>query len=218
MRWPGSIAQARRVQERLAARVRLSPLRKPPTAVAGVDAAFASSEVIAAACLFSFPALEPLEDWVAVRELRFPYVTGFLSFREGEAIMEAVRGLRRKPDLLLVDGQGIAHPRRIGIASHVGVLMGLPSVGCAKSRLIGEYGKLGPGKGAAVPLRDKGETIGAVVRTRSGVRPLFVSPGHRVDFAQAVAFTLACVGATRIPEPLRRAHVLARKAKRERAA
>jgi deoxyribonuclease V len=218
MRWPGSIAQARKTQERLAARVRLSPLRKSPASVAGVDAAFTASQVIAAACLFSFPSLEPLEDRVAVRELRFPYVTGFLSFREGEAIMEAVRGLSRKPDLLLVDGQGIAHPRRIGIASHVGVLLGLPTVGCAKSRLIGEYAEIGPRKGAAVPLRDKGETIGAVVRTRNGVRPLFVSPGHRVDIAQAVAFTLACTGATRIPEPLRRAHFLAGKTKGERAA
>jgi deoxyribonuclease V len=218
MRWPGDIAQARKVQERQAARVRLSPLEKPPASVAGVDAAFSAGEVFAAACLFAFPSLEPMEDSVAVVELRFPYVTGFLSFREGEAIMAAVRGLSRKPGLLLVDGQGIAHPRRIGIASHVGVLLDIPSVGCAKSRLIGEYAGLGCRKGAAVPLCDRGEMIGAVVRTRSDVRPLFVSPGHRVDLVQAVAFTLACTGTTRIPEPLRRADRLAGKAKRERPA
>jgi deoxyribonuclease V len=218
MRWPGDIAQARKVQTRLSGRVRVSPLEKPPTSVAGVDAAFSANEVFAAACLFAFPSLEPIEDSVAVLELRFPYVTGFLSFREGEAIMAAVRGLSRKPGLLLVDGQGIAHPRRIGIASHVGVLLDIPSVGCAKSCLIGQYSGLGRKKGAAVPLCDKGETVGSVVRTRTGVRPLFVSPGHRIDVVQAVAFTLACTGATRIPEPLRRADFLAGKAKRERPA
>jgi deoxyribonuclease V len=215
--WPRDIARASRIQEELSQKVRLKALAGKPELVAGVDAAFSASEVFAVACLYAYPALEPLEDSSAVREVRFPYITGYLSFREGEAIVMAVLGLSRRPDLLLVDGQGVAHPRGIGIASHLGVLLGLPAVGCAKSRLIGEYAELDRERGSRVPLRHQGRVIGAVVRTRRGVRPLFVSPGHLIDCDQAVDITLACTGAFRIPEPLRRADFLSKKMKGERS-
>jgi deoxyribonuclease V len=217
MRWPSDIARARKIQEKLAAKVYLKPLPGKPKFVAGVDAAFSGTKVFAAACLFAYPSLEPVEDSTVVMEVRLPYITGYLSFREGEAIVAAVHGLSRRPDLLLVDGQGVAHPRGIGIASHLGVLLDIPAVGCAKSRLVGEFGRLGPKKGDRAPLRHRGKIVGAVVRTRSGVRPLFVSPGHLVDYAQAVDFTLVCTGAFRIPEPLRRADFLSKKMKRERS-
>jgi deoxyribonuclease V len=212
MEWPADIKAARRVQLKLAARVRCVPLKSQIRLVAGVDAAFAANRVFAAACLYAFPSLEPVEDAVALRELRFPYVPGFLTFREGPAILEAVAALGRKPDLILVDGQGIAHPRRLGIASHIGVLLGIPTIGCAKSRLVGEFREPGRERGCRSRLRFEGETLGAVLRTRTGVRPLFVSPGHLIDIPGSVRVVLRTAAGFRIPEPLRRADRLSRAA------
>jgi len=140
---------------------------------------------------------------------RFPYVPGLLSFREAPAALEAFSRLRTRCDLVLYDGQGIAHPRRFGIASHIGVLADVPAIGVAKSRLVGEYGALPQERGAWVPLRDRGETIGAVLRTRAGVRPLFVSVGHRVSLETAIVWVMACVTCFRLPETTRQAHRLA---------
>lgn len=208
------IGEARRLQLELAARVRCVPLRTPPRLVAGVDAAFSIGRVFAAACLYAFPSLEPVEDAAASRDLDFPYVPGFLTFREGPAILDAVAGLTRKPDLILVDGQGIAHPRRLGIASHIGVLLGIPAIGCAKSRLVGEFREPGCGRGSRSRLEFDGRIVGAVVRTRTGVRPLFVSPGHLVDIDGAIRIVLRSSVGFRIPEPLRRADRLSRAARK----
>jgi deoxyribonuclease V len=213
--WPASVAEARKVQERLAKKVRLRGPRKPPEYVAGVDAAFSENQVFAAACVYSYPALELVEETAAVEDIRFPYVPGFLSFREGFALIKAVRRLRRKPNVILVDGQGIAHPRRIGIASHVGVLLDIPTIGCAKSRLVGEAAEPGRERGNWTPLLYHGKIIGAVVRTKNGVRPLFISPGHRVNLAEAIELVLSCARGYRISEPLRRADALSKRMRRD---
>ncbi|MEW6586306.1 MAG: endonuclease V, partial [Nitrospirota bacterium] len=148
---PRNIQEAERFQEILRKKVRISPL-KTPKLIAGVDAAYTDDKVIGAACLYAFPDLTLIQEASAVAVITFPYVSGFLSFREGPAIVKAVQRLRRKPDLIFVDGQGIAHPKGIGIASHIGVLLGTSTVGCAKSLLLGEYRKPGSRKGDWSPL------------------------------------------------------------------
>ncbi len=210
MRWPADIEEARRLQLELAGRVRCVPLGKPVRFVAGVDAAFSEDEAFAAACLFDLASLEPVEDATAARVIAIPYVPGLLAFLEGPAILEAVKALRRRPDVVLVDGQGIAHPRRFGLASHLGVLLGLPTIGCAKSRLIGEFREPCRKRGCRSPLVLDGEPVGAVVRTRDGVRPLFISPGHLIDVDDSVRIVLGTCAGYRIPEPLRRADRLSR--------
>lgn len=209
---------ARRVQEELCGRVRLTPFDGPVQRVAGLDAAFRGDRVVAAAVLLRFPELVVEAESVAERPLEFPYVPGLLSFREGPAALAALDGLPEAPDLLLVDGQGIAHPRRLGIASHVGVLRDLPAVGVAKSRLTGSpvpaAEALGPSRGRWLPLLDQEEVVGALVRSRDRVRPLYVSPGHRCTVAGAVAWTLACGTGYRLPEPTRAADAAAARHKR----
>jgi deoxyribonuclease V len=162
--------------------------------------------VFAAVVVFEAGDWEPREVATAVRRAGFPYVPGYLSFREGPVLEQAFRKLRTRPDLVLFDGQGIAHPRRFGLASHLGVRWDLPSVGCAKSRLTGSAEPPGPRKGDWTPLRDDGEIVGSVVRTRTGVKPVWVSPGHRIDHAGAREAVLAATTRYRLPEPTRRAH------------
>jgi deoxyribonuclease V len=210
MKWPGSIQEARKLQEHLRKQVRIIPFSATPRCVAGVDAAFTQDSVVAAACLYSFPDMTCLGQVSAVMELRFPYVPGFLAFREAPAIIAAVRKLQTSPDIILVDGQGTAHPRGLGIACHIGVLLDIPTIGCAKSRLVGNYREPATGKGSWEGLEYEGKDVGAVVRTRNGVRPLFVSPGHRIDGRGSIKFVLACTGSYRIPEPLRCADAYAR--------
>jgi len=203
--WPRDVASAARIQEELRKRVKITRPERIPKFVAGLDAAFHGDSVIAVASLYSYPELHHLEDAVCREEIGFPYVPGYLSFREGHAIISAVRRLHPRPDLLLMDGQGIAHPRGIGIASHIGVLLDIPTVGCAKSRLIGEFSEPGRMKGAWKPLLFQGKTVGSVLRTRTGVRPVFVSPGHLTDIRSSREIVLHCTTRFRIPEPIRRA-------------
>jgi len=216
--WPTTVRDAKAVQETLARRVAQTPLGHEPGTVAGVDAAFSGGNTIAAATLFDYRTLTLLEQSHAVLETRFPYIPGYLSFREGPALLTAIAQLSAPPDLLIVDGQGIAHPRRIGIASFLGVLLGIPSIGCAKSRLTGVYAEPPQVRGAWSPLMDGGEIIGAVLRTREKVKPLFVSPGHLITLAEAVAVILRCADRYRLPEPQRAADSLAAQVKRELAA
>ncbi len=190
------------MQRRLAARVRVTPLRGAPRLVAGLDAAFTSERCIAAAVLWDLRSRRVVEQRVAVRPLHFPYVPGLLSFREAPALLAALRKLRGEPEVLLCDGHGLAHPRRFGIACHIGVLTGLPTVGCAKSRLVGEHAVPAQRRGARAPLEDRGEVVGAVLRTRPGLRPLFVSVGHRVDLPSALRLVLACAREHRLAEPV----------------
>ena len=205
MKWPDTITiqEARTEQEKLKNKVILAPLTHVRRLVAGVDAAFSNDRVFATACLFSFPELMLVEIRSAVQKLGFPYVPGFLAFREGPAIIAALKKLPHMPDLILVDGQGIAHPRRFGIASYIGVLLDTPAIGCAKSKLIGDYEEPGIKKGSCSPLRLQGDVVGAVLRSKDNVRPLFISPGHRTDVKSAIRLVLSCLGNYRIPEPIR---------------
>lgn len=215
MKWPKNVAEARSNQEKMRGKIKITPLKRIPSYIAGADAAFRGNKVIAAVCLFTFPRLVFVEDSFEIRECSFPYVPGYLTFREGPAIIAALKKLKKRPDLLLVDGQGIAHPRGIGIGSHLGIILNIPSIGCAKSRLVGEYLEPDTKKGAWSYLRHLGMTVGAVLRTRSGVRPVFVSPGHRIDLESSIAFVMSCTEKYRIPEPLRKADMLSKKLKRE---
>ncbi|MEQ9509727.1 MAG: deoxyribonuclease V, partial [Alloalcanivorax xenomutans] len=151
----------------------------------------------------------PVDHALARLPVSFPYVPGLLSFRECPVVLRALASLKVTPDLLLCDGQGIAHPRRLGVASHLGVLTGLPSIGVAKSRLVGTHDPVPDRRGAWVPLRDGDEVIGAVLRTRQGVKPLFISPGHRLSLATALEWVMACITRYRLPETTRWADGLA---------
>jgi len=179
--------------------------------VAGVDVGFEEDGRVtrAAVAVIDLPGLALVEQVVVRLPTRFPYVPGLLSFREAPAVLAAFEEVRVAPDVILYDGQGIAHPRRFGIASHVGLLLDCPSIGVAKSRLVGEHRMPATRRGAWTPLRDAGEVIGAVLRTRAGVKPLYVSIGHRVSLETAVRWTLACVTRYRLPETTRWAHRLA---------
>jgi deoxyribonuclease V len=177
--------------------------------VAGVDVGFENGQARAAVAVLSFPALQLADQGVARVPVAFPYVPGLLSFREIPAVLNALGTISVRPDLLLCDGQGIAHPRRCGFASHLGLVTGIPSIGVAKSRLVGEHSPVPMRKGAWVPLVQHGETIGAALRTRAGVAPVFVSIGHRVSLLTAIQYVLACTTRYRLPETTRWAHRLA---------
>lgn len=215
LRWPEDRDRLRGIQEEIKREIRITPLERPPSSVAGIDAAFAGDRIISVACLFSFPQLEPIEDSVVVRSIAFPYIPGYLSFREGPAVLDAVKGLSVRPGLLIFDGQGIAHPRGVGIAAFMGALMDMPSIGCAKTRLVGEYTEPGEKRGEWTPLSHKGNVVGAALRTQDRVKPVFVSPGHRIDIEDSVKVVLASAPRYRLTEPVRRADALSKKIKRE---
>ncbi|PUB74565.1 MAG: deoxyribonuclease V [gamma proteobacterium symbiont of Ctena orbiculata] len=179
--------------------------------VAGVDVGFEAQGSItrAAVSVLSYPDLQPIEASVARLPTTFPYVPGLLSFREVPAILQAISTLRHSPDIFLCDGQGMAHPRRFGIACHLGVYTDTPAVGVAKTRLTGSHGEVPEQKGGWVPLIDKGETIGAVVRTRNRVKPLYISVGHKISLQASIRLVLACTTRYRLPETTREAHRLA---------
>ena len=198
------------LQREIARRVRVEPLDPLPRFVAGADCAFAKSErlVYAVALVWDREANRLVDVAGVTRELVVPYVPGFLSFREGPAILDAIAQLNHPFGAITFDGQGIAHPRRCGLATHLGVTLDVPSVGVAKSRLIGTFAEPATGAGSSSPLMHRDEEIGVVLRTRDDVRPLFVSVGHRVDLPSAVAIVRACVTRYRIPEPTRLADQL----------
>ena len=179
--------------------------------VAGVDVGFEQGGAItrAAVAVLSYPQLALLDSAIARRPTGFPYIPGLLSFREIPAVLDALAQLRTTPDLLLCDGQGIAHPRRLGIASHLGLVTNIPSIGVAKSRLWGTYGPVPAERGRWTPLRDGTEIIGAVLRTRVEVKPLFISPGHCISLATAIKYVMGCCTRYRLPETTRQAHRLA---------
>lgn len=179
--------------------------------VAGVDVGFEDHNRVtrAAIAVLGFPALNLCAQAIARRKTRFPYIPGYLSFREVPAVLGALKQVKQKPDLVLCDGQGLAHPRRFGIACHLGVLTDLPTIGVAKSRLIGTHAPLAEQKGSWVPLMDGDEQIGAVVRTRTGVRPVYVSIGHKISLETAINYVLRCTTRYRLPETTRIADRLA---------
>jgi deoxyribonuclease V len=211
--WDVTPAEARAIQADLAGRVDLRDVVALDEIglVAGVDNTYVRTSeqaiAFAAVVVLTFPALAVVETRVVSRPVRFPYVPGLLSFREAPAILAACAEVAAEPDVVLFDGQGVAHPRRFGLASHLGVILDRPAIGCAKSRLVGVYEEPARVFGAWTPLRDGGEIVGAAVRTRPRHAPLFVSPGHKVSVETAVAIALACCRDGRfLPEPTRLAH------------
>lgn len=209
--WDLSPTRARELQVSLADRVIRCDQLPVIRSVGGVDVGFEQGGQVtrAAVAVLSFPALELLDYSIARLPTVMPYIPGLLSFRECPAILKALSLLNHRPELLLCDGQGIAHPRRFGIACHLGVLTGLPSIGVAKSRLCGQSAALPEDKGSQVDLVDRGELIGKVVRTRIAVQPLYVSIGHKVSLATAVHYVQACLTRYRLPETTRWADALA---------
>ncbi len=213
--WPRTARAAIALQKQLAGRVVLEPLATTPALLAGVDAAFSRDgrSVIAGVVVWSLDPQRVVESRVARVPLRFPYVPGLLSFRELPGVLAALRALRTRPHVVLCDAQGLAHPRRFGLACHLGLWLDLPTIGCAKTRLCGAYAEPALSKGAQSPLVHGGEVVGAVLRTRARVRPIFVSAGHRVTLADACRVTLLAVGRYRLPEPTRLAHQLVTRAR-----
>jgi deoxyribonuclease V len=209
--WDLCPADARDLQLALADRIELEDRFGAPALVAGIDIGFEPAGKItrAAVAVLRLPALTLVESALARRPTRFPYVPGLLSFREIPAAIEALAALAATPDLVLCDGQGFAHPRRFGLACHLGWLLDVPCIGVAKSRLIGAFAEPGPARAAWSPLLDRDQVIGAALRSRAGVKPLFISSGHRVGLASAIRLTLACTDRYRLPEPTRLAHQLA---------
>jgi deoxyribonuclease V len=209
--WDLTPKEARALQESLHDRVWRADAVGPVHRIAGIDVGFEGQGAITRAAVIVLDAtdLSPLEQSLARRPTVFPYVPGLLSFRELPAVLEALEALSAPPDLILCDGQGYAHPRRFGLACHLGVWTGLPCIGAAKSRLIGTHDPLPAAKGSWVPLRDGEETIGAVVRSRSAVSPIYVSIGHRISLESAIRWVLRCCTRYRLPETTCRAHRLA---------
>lgn len=207
--WDVTPEEAVAIQESLRASVVTTDDFSAIQTVAGIDVGVSADGMATGGIIvLSFPELTPIETATAAVPIKFPYVPGLLSFREAPAILAAFDLLIEEPDLLIFDGQGIAHPRRLGIASHIGIILNKPSIGCAKTRLIGDYIAPGPQSGDSSPLAVGEEQIGTVLRTKERTNPLFISPGHRVGFDSAARFILECTKGYRLPEPTRLAHNL----------
>ncbi len=207
--WADTLEDARRIQRELAPKVRIRPFKGEIAYIAGADAAYTDTHVVGAACLYTYPDIEFIESAISKMEIPFPYESGFLAFREGPAIADAIRRLRNEPDIVIIDGHGIAHPERLGIASHLGVAIGVPTIGCAKTVLVGTYKEPGMKRGSRSRLLYEGEHIGYALRTRANVKPVFVSPGHKVDMNFSAEVVLNCATRFRLPEPNRCAHARA---------
>jgi deoxyribonuclease V len=208
--WNVTYKEAVKIQERLRDEVMVKKIYKEIKCIIGVDASYTkgSHTVWAGAVVLEFPSLVRLEERWSQSEVFFPYIPGLLSFREIPALLAVLRKISFEPDLIFCDGQGIAHPRGLGLASHLGVLLRKPTIGCAKSKLVGEFGPLRERKGDYVYLRYHGKIIGAVVRTRSKVKPIFVSPGYGVTLPDCIRLVLETCPKYRIPEPTRQADLL----------
>jgi deoxyribonuclease V len=213
--WNLSYARARELQTELAFKVKFTPLKIKPELVAGLDCAFSKDgeRIFAVVVVLRPPQFELVETVSASRKVTFPYIPGLLSFREAPVCIAAVEKLQNQPDVFIVDGQGIAHPRRLGLAAHLGLFLDQPTIGCAKSRLTGKYEEPPLEKGAFCMLKDEkgkqnieSEIIGAVVRTRTNIKPVFVSVGHKCMLKDAISVVLDCAVKYRLPEPTRLAH------------
>ncbi len=211
--WDVTSEEAKAIQSQLAPLVTETPLTSPILTVAGIDVSFPTNDVARAAIVvLSYPDQTPLEQVTAQLPVRFPYIPGLLSFRETPVVLEALKKLNTLPDVLICDAQGRAHFRRLGLASHLGILLDHPTIGCAKSRLVGTFHMPDQEKGSSTWLydnRDDEEIIGAVVRTRTRVSPVYVSVGHKIDLPTAIEVVLTCALKYRLPEPTRLAHQVA---------
>jgi len=211
--WQVTGDQARAIQHRLSTMISTRREFNMPQFIAGVDISRPDSQGIAtgAAVVLSYPQLNVVEVKLVKQRINFPYIPGLLSFREAPLILAACRKLTTLPDIVMIDGQGIAHPKRLGLASHLGLLLDVSTIGCAKSRLCGIHGSVSEVSGSFTELRDKdgGEVIGAVLRTKNKVKPLYISIGHKIDLEAAIFWALECCRGYRLPEPTRLAHLAA---------
>lgn len=230
MDWSLSLKEAKEFQLKSSKELILKTVNESFRLICGVDAAFSNDKVYAVACsfyanvdfmecknsVFAYKvrdfALQIIEETEEVRDINYPYVPGFFAWREGPALIEAIKKLKTKPDVILVDGQGIAHPRGFGIASHIGLLLKIPTIGCAKTRLIGTYKEPGIKRGSWSNLFFNKKIVGAVVRTKTEVKPVFVSPGNLIDLETSIR-TVLSVSKYRLPEPLRIANIKSKKLK-----
>jgi deoxyribonuclease V len=214
--WDLSPSEAIQLQKELQGRIRLEPLEGEPELIAGADVSYErfSDVIFAGFVVLSAKTLKVVARSAAVVETHFPYIPGLLSFREAPALLKAWENLKVTPDLVFFDGQGIAHPRRLGIAAHMGLWIDRPSVGCAKSLLVGSYKDLALEPRSQAPLIYRGEGIGVALRTKASVKPVFISPGNRIDTRDSVRETLRTLGRYRIPEPTRQAHLWANELRR----
>jgi len=208
-RWDVSPSEAMEIQQQLRSKVSTERSVGQVNTVAGIDVSFKGDVARAAVVVLSYPELTPLDYSLAELPVEFPYIPGLLAFREAPAVLAALEKLKTEPDLFIFDAQGLAHPRRMGLATHLGVVIDRPSIGCAKSRLCGSHHEPGPERGSYTYLYDGEEIIGAVVRTQTGVSPLYVSIGHRVDLPTAIEYVLSCCTKYRLPETTRYAHRVA---------
>lgn len=213
-------AQAIAYQQELRLQVRIETLEKPIRIIAGADISFNKFEetVYAGIVLFKYPQMEVIGHASAVSSTKFPYISGLLAFREVPALLEAWNKLEIKPDLLVLDGQGIAHERRLGIATHFGIITDIPTIGSAKSRLRGKYEEPAAEQFAQSPMYDREEVIGTALRSKKNCKPIFISPGHKVSMAQSIEVIKNCLRGYRIPEPTRQAHILVNQVRLEHKA
>ncbi|MBN1355064.1 endonuclease V [bacterium] len=207
--WPSGYHEALRIQEDLVQRLRFEPLTGPVETIGGVDISYSkkSRRMYAAVLVFDYARMQVIDEGTWIQDETFPYIPGMLTFREGPAATRAMEKISIRPDVMLFDGHGIAHPRFCGTASHLGLIWGIPSIGVAKKKLVGEYTEPDPEAGSATELIYKDRVVGRVLRTRTNVKPVFVSQGNRIDLDSAVRVVLACCSRHRLPEPTRRAHL-----------
>lgn len=215
--WPQTYEEAVACQQSWRDRVELVPLAAPPRLVAGVDVAYDKEKPVlyGSVVVMSLPELEMVEAAGERGVIKFPYIPGLLSFREVPILAAVLQKIRHRPEVILVDGQGIAHPRGLGLASHLGVLLEMPTIGCAKSRLVGEADEPGTERGSTSPLLWQERIVGLVLRSRRDCKPLYLSPGHLITLEEAYQVVLQCLTKYRLPVPLREAHLLSQRLRRQ---
>ena len=205
--WEVSPGEAIKLQRELKKKIFLKKSFNKIEKVAGADVSYYKNKMIAGVIVFKFSNFELIEKQSFISLINFPYIPGLLTFREGPSLLEAFKKIKVEPDIILFDGQGIAHPRKMGIATHLGLFLDKATIGCAKSKLSGNYNALGEEKGCYSLLREGEEIIGAVVRTRKKVKPIFVSPGHKIDLSNSIEIVLKCTDKYKLPLPVREAHL-----------
>jgi len=213
--WEVTPEEAIQLQKELQKKISLKKSLNKIKKVAGADVSYYQNKMIAGVIIFEFPNLKVIERQSFISPVNFPYIPGLLTFREGPILLEAFKRIKNEPDIILFDGQGIAHPRRMGMATHLGLFLDKPTIGCAKSKLSGNYKTLGEEKGSYSLLREGKEIIGAVIRTRKKVKPVFISPGNKIDLHNSIEIVLKCTDKYKLPVPVREAHLFVNQLKSE---